>query len=93
MEIDLEVPRVDLRVDLVVDGEPRHATAPDHIGHAVVGEREEGRGGALVESGGGAGRGGGEALVGVAPPRHLVEHYGRLHPTHARRRPRRGGRG
>ena len=43
-------------------------------------------------SGGGAGRGG-EALVRVAPPWHLVERHGWLHPAHACRRRHQGGLG
>jgi hypothetical protein len=93
-------PEVDLRVDLVIDGEPRRAAAPGPRGSVVAGERvregEEGRGLGLGSGGGGGQRG--DALVGVAPARDLVERDGRLHPADGRRhgrrcRSRRGGGG
>jgi len=91
----LATPEVDPGVDLLVDGKARGGPgAATRTGAVVVVDRERvgegdeaGRGGRL---GSGAlrgrlvGRGGEEdALVRVAPARHLVQRDGRLDPAHA----------
>jgi hypothetical protein len=94
--VDLEVPwvaapDVDPGVDLLVDGEARGAAAAARcVASEWVGEGEVGRGlGSALRGRRLVGRGE-EALVRVAPPRHLVERHGRLHAgRHGRRRSRR----
>ena len=96
--VDLEVPgvaapEVDPGVDLLVDGEPRGAPAAPAAGVVAgerVGEGEEAErrgllGRAALRLGGLAGGGGGgeDALVRVAPARHLVQRHGRLDAAHA----------
>jgi hypothetical protein len=96
--VDLEVPglatpEIDPRVDLLVDGEARGTpgvATPDGavVDRERVGERDEarrrGRAGSVVLRGRLFGRGGEEdALVGVAPARHLAQRDGRLHAAHA----------
>ena len=95
--VDLKVPgvpapEVDPGVDLLVDGEPRGAPAAPAAGVVAgerVGEGEEaercGRLGFAALRGGLAGGGGGgeDALVRVAPARHLVQRHGRLDAAHA----------